>query len=74
MATKPRKWPNLAAWAREDSIALARQGRRVLVDVLDRIDDPIALRNIAKAIDNYREIESKLVSVGIQSEPENNGG
>lgn len=64
MATPAKKWPHAANWAREDCIALAGKGRQLLLESLDTIDDPALLRRMARAIEAFREIESKLLSVG----------
>lgn len=63
MATPVKKWPHHAEWSRMDCIALAQTGRQTLLKVIDRTQDPIILRAIARAADNFREIESKLNSV-----------
>lgn len=63
MATKPRAWPQNADWARMDCLALSRKGRQALVDALDLTDNPVMLRCMAKAIEAFREIESKLIAV-----------
>jgi hypothetical protein len=68
MATPPKRWPNNAEWARLDSIHLANQGRKDLLNALDGIDNPVILRRIAKAIDTFTEIETKLISVGPKNE------
>lgn len=70
MATKPKKWPHQADWARCDCIALAAQGRRDLLGVLDQVSSPVVLRAITKAVESFREIESRLHQVGAQAEKE----
>lgn len=66
--TPPKKWPENAEWARLDSITLARNGRKVLEDSLDETNNPTLLRQMAKAIGAFREIESKLLAVGPKGE------
>lgn len=70
MATPAKKWPHNAEWCRCDCIALARKGRAVLLGTLDAVNDPATLRSIAKAINDFREIEAKLVSVGAKAKQE----
>jgi hypothetical protein len=69
MATPAKKWPHNADWARLDSIAAARKGRQMLSDCLEETNDPALLRRMARAIEAFREIESKLLSVGPKGEP-----
>jgi hypothetical protein len=64
VATPAKRWPTNAEWARMDCITLARQGRKRLLEELERVDDPALLRRMAKAIESFREIESKLTAVG----------
>lgn len=64
MTTPSKRWPNHAEWAREDCLTLARKGRQALIDALEHTDNPVMLRNLARAIEAFREIESKLMAVG----------
>lgn len=68
MATKPRAWPNNAEWARMDALSLCRKGRQALIEALDYTDNPVMLRGLARAIEAFREIESKLLAVGPKGE------
>ena len=61
MATKAKRWPNNAEWCRCDCITLARKGRQVLLAELERVNDPGLLRSMARAVESFREIESKLI-------------
>lgn len=63
MATRRKKWPHECEWARLDCIALAREGRTILLTTLDEIERPATLRQVARAIDKLREIETKLHDV-----------
>lgn len=77
MATPKKKWPHEADWARVDSIALARTGRTLLVEMVDEVNDATVLRRIVRAVDIYREIEAKLQAVGAkevkkEQKPESN--
>ena len=60
MATPRKRWPNFAEWARMDSIALAREGRRRLLNEIERIQDLTLLREVTRAVETFREIEAKL--------------
>jgi hypothetical protein len=64
MATQCKRWPNHAEWARMDALTLARQGRKALEDVLDEVNNLAQLRKMVKAIEAFREIETKLLAVG----------
>jgi hypothetical protein len=68
VATKAKRWPNNADWARLDCISLARQSRRLLTETLDDVDNPELLRRMARVMEALREIEIKLNSVGSRSE------
>jgi len=68
MSTPPKRWPNNCEWARQDSIDLARQGRKDLLDALEVIENPAVLRRLARAIEKFVEIETKLISVGPDTE------
>ena len=61
--TQAKKWPHNAEWVRLDCIALARNGRQCLLKQLDNINDPALLRQLVKAIEAFREIESKLLFI-----------
>lgn len=68
MATPKKKWPHAANWCREDCIALAMRGNRVLVEIVEQVDNPIVLRSLVKAIDCFRQIEINLKAVGYTAE------
>lgn len=66
--TPPKKWPQNAEWARMDCITLARTGRSALVNILDETNNPALLRQMVKAIEAFRDIETKLLAVGPKGE------
>lgn len=68
MATPPKRWPTNAEWCRCDCIALAKKGRAILIEALDETNDPVQLRRMARAIETFREIETKLQAVGPKGE------
>ncbi len=68
MATPPKRWPNNADQARMDCIACARHGRKMLLDELDNETNPTILRQMAKALEDFRKIETSLLSVGPKAE------
>jgi len=63
-ATPARPWPNNTEWAREDAIAIARKGRRLVIESLEEISNPVALKKLLAVQDALWEIESKLNEVG----------
>lgn len=72
MSTPAKPWPHNAEWCRCDCISLSRQGRTLLLESLDNINDPALLRTIIRASETFREIESKLASVGPNPDKEIN--
>jgi hypothetical protein len=40
----------------------------MLMETIDAVNDPIILRCLARAINNFRDIEDKLLSVGTHNE------
>jgi len=65
--TDPKRWPNNAEWARQDSIALAENALDELRDILHKTESlssmGIVLRT-ARAMDHLQEIIRKLQEVG----------
>lgn len=62
MATPRKKWPHSAEWTRQDCISLARKGRQALVSELERVNEAGLLRSMARAVESFREIESRLLA------------
>ena len=61
MATRRRKWPHTAEWARLDALALARSSRTLLLEAAQKADKPEILKALVIAIENQHEIEKKLL-------------
>jgi len=67
--TKPRIWPNTADDCRMDCISPARRAKRELVSTLENIDNPLTLRQMAKAIEAMSEIEIRLIKIKGEKTP-----
>jgi hypothetical protein len=61
--TSAKKWPQQCEDARLECISLAMHSVRLLIETLDHVSEPGALRNIAKVINDLRAIENQLCSV-----------
>lgn len=62
--TPRKKWPHECSWARLDSISLARQGKKALLEVAQMSNNPEILRALITALNCFTQIESKLIAVG----------
>lgn len=58
--TQPRKWPNAAEWARQDCIAMAAQARIRILKLIDTMNDPAAVRQLVRVVEDLHTIEDKL--------------
>lgn len=65
MATKAKRWPNNAEFARVESIALATKGLLSCRKIIeDGRADALTTARAAKALDSLHRIRSLLQSVG----------
>ncbi len=60
MPTPRKPWPHASEWARLDCIVLAEATVRILLDVMDKSDDPATLRRLMKAIEQQHKIINDL--------------
>ena len=61
MSTKPRQWPNNAAWARDQAIMEAQEALRELVPVIRGSVNPLTV--LASIVDHLYKIVEYLKSV-----------
>ena len=61
--TTPKRWPNHAAWARDDTAHLTQETIRVLRPLLSH-SDLIVVATVGRAIDYQQRAARYLVQVG----------
>lgn len=72
MSDKPKPWPHVAAWARDDSAELADEIHRELGTLIEnwfQIDEVSKMQIVSLAMKKAQTICRKLEAVGAQTRP-----
>lgn len=72
MATQPKRWPNHAAWARDDAASFIQQSVRSLKPLLDH-QDPIVVARVASSLYQATNALRLLEAVGAATLPDLDG-
>lgn len=75
MGKPAKRWPTKAEWARTDSLIQAKNARLILLPVLessDAMSTAEITRRVGLALDKLNEIHKLLMSVGPQTEKQEN--